>query len=463
MLSSLVTSDEHRERRQRLRSMVPGPVVLLGNDVQRRNLPGYGFPFRQDSTFAYFTGVHLPQAAVVWDDDGETLFLPAPHPDDALWHGEVPSLDALGARYGFARVRDRATLDRAVPAGARTLAVPNDRATATANALCGSHWTFGGTHGDPDLVRAVIQLRRAKSAAEIAEMRGAAERTFVAYDAVLRSARPGVTEQALTALFEGVLAATGHTLGYGTILTQRGEILHNHHHDRTLEAGRLLLLDGGGEAPSGYGCDITRTWPVSGKFDAQQRAVYDAVLAAQAASIAAVAPGRPYRAVHDASARVIAEFLSSEGLIHCDPDEAVAMGAHALFFPHGVGHHLGLDVHDLENFGDLPSYPPGVGRSEQFGTRYLRLNLPLDLGWVVTIEPGIYFVPAILRDATLRARFAGVVDFDRASTWLGFGGVRIEDDVHVTADGPEVLTRVPKDADVLEALIGTGHAVEALR
>jgi Xaa-Pro aminopeptidase len=120
-------------------------------------------------------------------------------------------------------------------------------------------------------------------------------------------------------------------------------------------------------------------------------------------------------------------------------------------------------VHDLENFGDLPSYPPGVGRSEQFGTRYLRLNLPLDLGWVVTIEPGIYFVPAILRDATLRARFAGVVDFDRASTWLGFGGVRIEDDVHVTADGPEVLTRVPKDADVLEALIGTGHAVEALR
>jgi Xaa-Pro aminopeptidase len=184
------------------------------------------------------------------------------------------------------------------------------------------------------------------------------------------------------------------------------------------------------------------------------------VLAAQAAAIARCVPGTPYRAVHDAAAKVLATWLRDERLLYGDVDGLVADGAHAVFFPHGTGHLLGLDVHDLEHFGDRPAYPPGVGRPDPFGTCFLRLNLPLEEDWVVTVEPGFYVVPPILADAALRARFAGRVDFDAAAGWVGFGGIRIEDDVRVAAV-PEVLTAgIPKDPATLEDLVGAGPTAE---
>ncbi len=456
MMTHAIPAAEHAARRERLLGDVGGPILLLGGRVRDRNLPGYGYPFRQDSTFLYLTGCTLPDAVALVTSEGSTLFLPPTAEGDALWHGEVPTADAIRESHGFDRILPRDELARHVTPATRALACSDAAVNAEASAHLGRPLSWGREHGDAELVRAIIRMRRRKSPTELDAVRAIGRRTRLAFEAVMRATRPGVSEQALNALFEAVLASRGNETGYATILTQRGEILHNHAHDGILEAGRLLLLDGGGEAPSGYGCDITRTWPVNGRFDARQRAAYAAVLEAQLASIATVRVGVEYRSVHDASSLVIARFLADERLISCDPETAVEIGAHALFFPHGVGHHLGLDVHDMENFGDLPSYPDGVGRSDQFGTRYLRLNLPLEADWVVTIEPGFYVVPAILRDPVLRERFAGVVDFARAESWIGFGGIRIEDDVRVTADGREVLTDVPKEIVEIEGIVGSG-------
>jgi Xaa-Pro aminopeptidase len=342
--------------------------------------------------------------------------------------------------------------------------VADEARNREAEAWTGTRLRFGVLPGDEALVDAVIALRRTKEPEELDELRRAARLTADAHRLVMRATRPGVHERSLATLFEAYFAARGATLGYATILTQRGEVLHNHDHDAVCAAGRLLLLDGGGEVDTGYGADVTRTWPVSGRFEPRQRAAYEAVLEAQAASLALCRPGVRWRAVHDASSLVLARFLLDEGLLRgTTAEDAVARGAHALFFPHGVGHLLGLDVHDLEDFGDRPAYPPGVGRPDQFGTRYLRLDLPLEPGWVVTVEPGFYVVPAILADPTLRERFADLVDPDVVARWAGFGGIRIEDDVAITADVPEVLTAAaPKRIEDLEAEVGAGTSLEAL-
>lgn len=463
----MVGPQEFAARRERLLTQVSGPILLSGMGRRSRNLPMNEVPFRQDSTFLYFTGCDLPDAAL-WLDEGETtLYLPPPADDDALWHGHVEAPEALAARFGVDAVRPLGELeDRARTARPRTLAIADDARTAALAAWTGRPLAFGQAFGDPELVDAVITMRRTKSALELDEMRAAGALTAQAHRFVMAATRPGVHERQLTALFQAYLAAHDATEGYATILTQSGEILHNHAHDAVCEAGRLLLLDGGAELNrSGYGADVTRTWPVSGRFTARQRRAYEAVLAAQEASIALCRPGVRYREVHDATSRVLADWLLDEGLLHgITVDDAVARGAHALFFPHGVGHLLGLDVHDLENFGDRPSYPEGASRPEPFGTANLRLDLPLEAGWVVTVEPGFYVVPAILHDATLRERFADCVDLDRAEAWQGFGGIRIEDDVVVTDGAPEVLTDdAPKDPDAVEALVDSEVPWESLR
>lgn len=450
----------HRDRRTALRQAVQGPILLMGCGVQYRNLPLNSYPFRQDSTFLYFTGCVEPGAALLMDHTGDTLFLPAPAEDDALWHGHVRPIEEIGARLGFSQVAPAPALEdrcRSLAAGAHTLAVPDARQTRRAAQMLGQPLSFGDQSGSQVLVDAVIGLRRQLSEAELVQMRAAAKVTDRAHRAVMAACRPGVHERELVALFEGILRVEGAGPAYPPILTVDGEILHNFHYINTLEAGRLLLLDGGAEVASGYAGDVTRTWPVSGRFSARQRSAYDAVLASQLAAIDMVRAGVRYRDIHDTAARVLAQWLADEGLLRCSADQAVETGAHAVFFPHGVGHLIGLDVHDLENFGDRAAYPPGRSRSEQFGTAYLRMDLDLAPGMVVTIEPGFYVVPAILGDPTLRERFRSQVDFDRAEDWAGFGGIRIEDDVAVTTGAPEVLSQAtPKTPEQLEALVGTG-------
>lgn len=461
---SATSPSTFRRRQRALSRRVDGPVLLVGNGDRPRNLPMNKLPFRQDSTFLYFTGCAVPGAAALLVDGRYELFLPAPAADDALWHGTVCSLAELGAAYGADEVFPASELvRRAAALRPRSIAVADAEQCRRAAELSGSELVYGERNGDDALIDAVIALRREKDPGEIAEIREAARVTALAFRAAIKATRPGSHERAVWTLFEAVLRIHGDTTGYSTILTQAGEVLHNYDHGQELVEGRLLLLDGGGERPSGYGVDVTRTWPVSARFEARQRAAYDAVLEAQLAAIARCRPGVRYREVHDAASLVLARFLADEGLVRCSPEDAVARGAHALFFPHGVGHLLGLDVHDLENFGDRAAYPPGTTRPEPFGTCYLRLDLPLEPGWVVTVEPGFYVAPAILADRTLRERFVDVVDLDRAERWLGFGGVRIEDDVLITPSGPDVLTeRIEKRAPEIEALVGTGPTGEAL-
>ena len=455
----------HAARRARLATMVSRPIVLMGNNTRARNLPMNDLPFRQDSTFLYYTGCPIPGAATLIRDGRCTLYLEPPAPDDALWHGHVDDLATLGARYAVDEVRPLAQLEADVRAAdPAVLAVADENRNRTMTAWTGTPLVFGHQHGDADLVSAVILQRRTKSEDELTELRLAGRHTAAAHRLLMQATKPGGSERALAALFEAYLATRGCALGYATILSQDGEILHNHSHDNTLEAGRLLLLDGGAEVSSGYTADVTRTWPVSGSFSPRQRAAYEAVLAAQDASIALCRPGVRYKEVHDASSLVLARFLLDEGLLkNISPEDAVERGAHALFFPHGVGHLLGLDVHDLENFGDLPSYPPGRARPAQFGTRDLRLDLPLEPGWVVTIEPGFYVVPAILADSAITDPLADCIDLSAAERWKGFGGIRIEDDVAITPGAPAILTSdAPRTVAEVEAAVGAGAPLEVL-
>jgi len=278
----------------------------------------------------------------------------------------------------------------------------------------------------------------------------------------MRHSRPGVAEQLLAGHVEGTFARHGCVPAYGTILSVRGEVLHNHAHGNTLAQGDIVLLDGGAEDASGYCSDVTRCWPVGGPFSPEGRDVYELVLKAEQAAIAAVRPGARFRDLHLQASRLMAEGLAAMGLLRGSAEGLVESGAHALFFPHGLGHQLGLDVHDLETFGDQVLYPGGRARSAQFGLASLRMDMDLEPGMTFTIEPGLYFVPAILRAADFREKFKAQVDFERAERFLamnggrGFGGIRIEDNVLCTERGAEVITAaIPRQRAELEALVGT--------
>jgi Xaa-Pro aminopeptidase len=445
----------HAQRRAALMAALDAPVLLAGNGMRYRN-SAYALPFRQDSSFLYYTGCRAPGAALLLADGQSTLFLTPPADDDALWHGHSESIIEQAAALGFERVEPLSALDGVCRTHRDlcTIAVPDRRVNEQLSALTGQPLEFLRAPGDEALIQAIITQRRILGAEEVAEMRLAARATEAAHRAAMAATRPGGHEREVAAVFNAMIAAHGCVPAYGAIVTVRGEVLHNEHHVNPLQDGQLLLLDGGAESPAGYATDVTRTWPVSGTFTGRQRAAYQAVLDAQRAAIDLVRPGVRYRDVHTAASRVLAQFLADEGLLTVSADDAIASGAHALFFPHGVGHLIGLDVHDMEGFGDRQAYPPGRTRSPQFGTGYLRLDLDLEPGMAVTIEPGLYVVPAILSDARLTDRFAGQVDLDRARQWIGFGGIRIEDDVLTTGGEPEVITAgIPKTVEAIEAAL----------
>lgn len=446
-------------RRRSLAQRVGAPVLLVSNGPRARNLPMNQVSFRADSTFLYFTGCDEPGAAALVEGAHLTLFVDPPGPDDALWHGHVESLEDKRVRFGADVVRPLSELEdvcRGLP-GLLSVAVPDDTATARAARITGLPLAYPHQPGPEPLVEAIIELRRVRDPWELEQMRLAAELACDAHVAAMKATRPGAHEREIAALFDAVLAARGAGTSYQSIVTVRGEVLHNHRYVNTLLADDLLLLDGGAELPTGYASDVTRTWAVRGRFDARQRDLYALVLRANNECIAMVRPGVRYRDIHWKAMTVLAEGLADLGLLRCAPEVAVETGAVGLFFPHGVGHLLGLDVHDLENFGDRAAYAPGRSRPRQFGARNLRMDMDLVPDVVVTIEPGLYFVPAILHDRHLRAEHASRVDFDAAEAWIGLGGIRIEDDVRVTTGAPEVLTaRIPKEIADVEAIVGAG-------
>jgi Xaa-Pro aminopeptidase len=312
---------------------------------------------------------------------------------------------------------------------------------------------------DAQLANAIVALRIVHDSTAVESIQAAVAVTVAAHRAGMAATPQATTEAAVRSAMEQRLIAQNMTTAYNSIVTVHGEVLHNEHYHHRLADGDLLLADVGAETASGWAADVTRTWPVSGKFSSTQRDIYDVVLAAHDAAIAAMAIGVEYRDIHLCACRQLAAGLVDLKILQGEPDGLVERDAHALFFPHGIGHLLGLDVHDMEDLGDLAGYAAGRQRSDRFGLGYLRLDRPLQPKMIVTIEPGFYQVPALLNDAQRCEQYQDAVNWQRLSQFADVRGIRIEDDVLITESGVMVLTQdLPTQADAIEALVQVGSA-----
>jgi Xaa-Pro aminopeptidase len=441
-------------RQRRLALQVP--ALLWSGGRSPRNFPANQYPFRASSHFLYFAGMGLENAVIHLDAGQLTLFWDEPSVGAALWHGPIASRETLAQCLGAAA---------AYPLEALTKPQWHDEtATIQMGGLQGGVLTQQSVMGrelgsaiDIQLAKAIVHLRLRQDASSIAEMQRAAAVTGAAHRAGMAATGSARTEAQVRAAMEQVILAADMTTAYNSIVTIQGEVLHNEHYHHEITAGDLLLADVGAETPGGWAADVTRTWPVSGQFSPTQRDLYDVVLAAQTRSIAAIQPGIEYQDIHLRACLALTEGLVDLGILVGNPEDLVAADAHALFFPHGIGHLLGLDVHDMEDLGDLAGYADGRTRSDRFGLGYLRLNRPLRAGMVVTIEPGFYQVPALLNDPSRRAQYSHQVDWQRLELFQDVRGIRIEDDVLVTSDGSDVLTKaLPTARTAIENLIIQG-------
>jgi Xaa-Pro aminopeptidase len=447
--------DTLRYRRRRLERLIDFPAIIWSGGSSPRNFPANVFPFRASSHFLYFAGLPLSNVAIRLDAGKLELFMDDPQPSSALWHGEMPTRDEIAQKIGADVARPMAELEFWLE-GAATIAV-QESATWTQQSQLLNRWVLPQSPPqgiDLELAKAIVSLRLTHDDAALGELRKAAAVTVAAHKAGMAATPKAKLEAEVRAAMEGVIIAHNMTTSYSSIVTVHGEVLHNEHYHHSLQPGDLLLADVGAETETGWAADVTRTWPVSGKFSSTQREIYDVVLAAHDACIAKIYPGVEYEDIHLLAATVIAEGLVDLGILQGNAQDLVEMDAHALFFPHGIGHLLGLDVHDMEDLGDLAGYEEGRKRSDRFGLGYLRLDRPLRPGMLVTIEPGFYQVPAILNDASLRSKYQDVVNWERLSQFTDVRGIRIEDDVLVTTKGGEVLTAaLPNDASTVENLV----------
>ncbi|MBF2027476.1 MAG: aminopeptidase P family protein [Oscillatoriales cyanobacterium C42_A2020_001] len=442
-----------RSRRQRLAELIDFPVVLWSGSTSSRNFPANTFPFRASSHFLYFAGLPLENAAIQLEHGKITLFMDQPSPASALWHGESATPEAIAEMMGADVVYPLSEL-QTFAAGCATIPVQDARTSQQQTQVLNRVITNELQGRDRELAEAIITLRLTHDGAALVELRKAAAISVQAHKAGMAATRTAKTEADVRAAMEAVMIAHNATPAYSSIVTVHGEVLHNDRYHHPLHAGDLLLADVGAEVGSGWAADITRTWAVSGKFSPTQRAIYEVVLASHDACIAAMYPGVEYRDIHLLACRVIAEGLVDLGILQGEPADLVDMDAHALFFPHGVGHLLGLDVHDMEDLGDVAGYATGRTRSDRFGLGYLRLDRPLQVGMLVTIEPGFYQVPAILNDPSRREKYRNVVNWERLTDFSDVRGIRIEDDVLITETGTDVLTQdLPTAIADIELLI----------
>jgi Xaa-Pro aminopeptidase len=439
-------------RRALLSSRISRPALFVSGLARPRNYAGNRYPFRAESHFLYFVGRPLEGAALLVRPEGAVLYAEPPDPEEALWSGPEPTFDALSRELGL-EVRPLDELE--TPEGTATLpAQDGDTALFQSelldrDVLPGSGPELEGV--DRELADHVIALRLINDDAAVLQMRRLAKVTERAHRAGMRATKPGVREAAIVAAMESEIVACGCTHAYQPIVTRHGEVLHDERHDRIVEPGDLVLADVGAEAPEGWASDVTRTWPATGRFSATQRDAYEAVLSAQHAAIAAVAPGVRYLDVHRAAGRALLARLIELGLFRGELDDLYARGAAALFFPHGVGHLLGLDVHDMEDLGDRAGYAPGRTRSTSFGDRYLRLDRDLVPGMVVTIEPGFYRIPYLLERPEEVGDLESALDRGILARFSDVRGIRIEDDVLVTETGADVLSQsIPRTTGEVE-------------
>ena len=429
------------QRREKLAQMIDFPVILWSGGASPRNFPANRYPFRASSHFLYFAGLPLENAAIRLHQGRMELFMNPPREGSALWHGETPHPREIADRLGAEAVY---TMNELILHTAEAATIPVQDAKTYQKQMLILDRTLTPAHQpigtDLELTQAIINLRLCHDAAALTELRQAASATVQAHQIGREAIAQAQTEAEVRAAMEAIFTNHQMTCAYSSIVTVHGEVLHNDHYHHSLQAGDLILIDVGAETATGWAGDVTRTWPVSGQLSPTQQAIYDVVLAAHDACIQAVAPGVEYRSIHLLAAQILAQGLGDLGILKGSPEDLVTQDAHALFFPHGIGHLLGLDVHDMEDLGDLAGYAPGRTRSDRFGLKFLRLDRPLQTGMVVTIEPGFYQVPAILNHAPTREKYQGLVDWDCLAKFADVRGIRIEDDVLVTATGREVLT-----------------------
>jgi len=454
--SNLSFSTALLRRRERLAQRFHYPAVLWSGRPTPRNFPANRYPFRASSHFLYFAGLPLHNAAIYLHQGRLILFMDDAPPSSALWHGSGATRDTIAETIGA---------DGAYPLGDLTHHLTQGQAIATLEVqdaqmrydqalALGRSIDSEPTPNDQTLAAAVVELRLIHDEYALAEIRRAVAVTVAAHKAGMACTQQAVREADVRGAMEGVILSHDMTPAYNSIVTVQGEVLHNERYHNALCSGDLLLADVGAETELGWASDVTRTWPVSGRFSSTQRDVYDVVLAAHDAAIAALSPGTEYRDIHWQACRTLTEGLVDLGILLGQVDTLLEQDAHALFFPHGVGHLLGLDVHDMEDLGDLAGYASGRCRSPRFGLGYLRLDRAIQAGMAVTIEPGFYQVPAILNDPDRRSRYRRVVNWARLEQFADVRGIRIEDDLLVTAEGVEVLTAaLPVKAPDVEALV----------
>lgn len=459
-------------RRAELKRLVKsGVIILFGNNESPNNYPANAYyPFRQDSTFLYYFGQQRDGLVGVIDIDNDTEMLIGNDIDieDIVWYGSVDSVSDLAAQVGVGESAPMAAL--------RTICNEALRQKRTIHFLppyrydiklqifdlLGIHPNQQKESASMELIQAVVKMRSVKTCEEIEEMERAAEIGYKMHTTAMKLIRPGITEKYVAGQVDGIAHSYGAQVSFATIFSQHGEIMHGNPSLALLEAGRLALCDAGAETVNNYCSDNTRTMPVSGKFTQRQLDIYSIVEECHDMVLNVAKPGVKYMDCHFAVARLMTDRLKELGLMKGDTEEAVRAGAHAMFLPHGLGHMMGMDVHDMENLDQI-----NVGFDEetrpildQFGTNCLRMGRRLEEGFVVTDEPGIYFIPALIDDWRKSGHCAEFLNFDMLETYKDFGGIRIEDDILITKDGCRFLgeNRIPYHPKDVEAFMENNHS-----
>jgi Xaa-Pro aminopeptidase len=445
----------YSNRRKALRKELKNGIILLpGNGEASYNYPDNTYTFRQDSNFSYFFGLDHPDMAGVMDIDNDIDYIFGNEVDmeDIIWMGPQPGLPEQASKAG---IKSTAPLDElsafiqnCTKTGRTIHYLPPYRGETKIllSEILGIPVKQLKEKASLTLIQGIVKLRSIKDSLEIAEIEKAVGVAWKMYT------KPGVKEQEIVGVMEGIASSHGRPVSFPIILSINGQILHNHHHENLLEKGRMLVMDAGAETSLYYASDITRTVPVGGVFNQKQKEIYEIVLQANLKSIAATKPGVFYRDCHTVACKTIASGLKELGLMKGNVDEAVAAGAHALFLPHGLGHMLGMDVHDMEGLGQIHvGYDREIQPSTQFGTAYLRLGRRLQTGFVITNEPGIYFIPELIDLWKGEKKYTGFINYDKVEEYRTFGGIRIEDDILVTENGSRILGKpIPKTVKEVE-------------
>lgn len=462
----MFTSDIYSARRAELRRRIgKGLILLPGNVESPFNYPNNTFHFRQDSTFLYFFGHSVPALAGVIDADSgeEMLYGDDFTVEDIIWMGPQPTIRDFADEVGVASAKPMAKLRedvrRAISLGRKVHYLPPYRGETILmmSDMLGIAPQMLHAHKSWDLLFAVAQMRERKGAEELAALEEAFEIGYQMHTAAMRSTREGRSEHEVAGIVDGMALRYGTGVSFTTILSQHGEVLHNHDHSGTMQSGRLVLCDAGGEHLNGYVSDHTRTYPVSGKFTQKQKDIYNIVLAAHDAAAAALHADMMYSEYSDAAFRTLIEGLKGLDLVRGSVEDAIAAGAAYLFMPHGLGHGIGLDVHDCENIGERSfSFAEVEERAKQAACCITRPWWRLQEGTVLSNEPGIYFVPDLIDKYKAEGKCKGIVNYDKLEQYRDFGGIRLEDDMIVTATGSKQIgsKQIPITVEDVEAMLG---------